>query len=379
MNNKLTKQIRAIRVICGLMSGLLFATTINIPADYSTIQAGLNAASEGDTVLVAAGTYTENITWPTTNSIQLIGSGEENCIIDGNQQASVIRFEEDLGGIIDTTTLITDFTIQNGYAQNHQNYSGGGIVCDSSSPSLENVTISGNSADDSGGGIYCDNNSSPSLVNCILWNDSPQEIYFYESGDPNSIMIAYSDFQGGEHAIVANNNGTVYWEDSNIDLDPLFVDAATGDYHLQESSPCIDAGTAFFMFYGDTLVDMNADEYVGDAPDMGAFEYGMPTGIDDNYELLITNYELGNAYPNPFNPSTQINYQLPAKCSVLLAIYNLRGQLVETLVNEPQNPGYYSVSFDGSGYSSGVYFYRISVETNGNSSFQETHKMVLLR
>jgi len=84
-------------------------TVINVPGDQPSIQAGLNAAVEGDTVLVATGTHYENIVWPAVNGIKLIGSGEDDCIIDGNQQASVIRFEEDLGGVIDTTTLISGF------------------------------------------------------------------------------------------------------------------------------------------------------------------------------------------------------------------------------------------------------------------------------
>ena len=56
------------------------ATIVNIPADYPTIQQGLNAVTSYDTILVAEGTYYENINWPDTNGIKLIGSGEENCI-----------------------------------------------------------------------------------------------------------------------------------------------------------------------------------------------------------------------------------------------------------------------------------------------------------
>ncbi len=65
--------------------------------------------------------------------------------------------------------------------------------------------------------------------------------------------------------------------------------------------------------------------------------------------------------------------------NVQLEIYNLRGQLVETLVNETQNPGFYSVTWDAENVASGVYYYRISVETNGRLSLQETKKMVLLK
>ncbi|MBL7052910.1 MAG: T9SS type A sorting domain-containing protein [Candidatus Marinimicrobia bacterium] len=90
--------------------------------------------------------------------------------------------------------------------------------------------------------------------------------------------------------------------------------------------------------------------------------------------MIPVDFVLHQNTPNPFNPTTQINYQLPVVGNVQLAIYNVRGQLVETLVNESQNPGYYSVSFDGSGYSSGVYFYRLSTP-----EFQNVKKMVLLQ
>ena len=142
---------------------------------------------------------------------------------------------------------------------------GGGIYCNwNSSPSLANVTITNNSADSYGGGIYCYYNSSPSLVNCILWNDAPQEVYFYEDDCPNSIMIAYSDIQGGEAGIVTNDNGTVYWEEGNIDLDPLFDDSL---YHLSINSPCIDAGNPSTE-YNDACLPPG----LGDVRnDMGAF------------------------------------------------------------------------------------------------------------
>ena len=101
--------------------------------------------------------------------------------------------------------------------------------------------------------------------------------------------------------------------------------------------------------------------------------------VEINYEFSITNYELKEAYPNPFNPSTVISYQLPVSSNVMLSVYNLQGQLVETLVNEMQETGSYSVNFDGADLASGVYFYQISVETDGRLSLQETRKMVLMK
>jgi len=146
----------------------LSATTIHVPADSLTIQGGLNGATEGDTVLVASGTYYENIIWPATNGIKLIGSGEEDCIIDGDSLGSVIRFEEDLGGIIDSTTLIFGFSLQRGRSRG-----GGGIYCGNSSPTISHVTVSGNMVvpdygdAGAGGGILL-YNSSPILENVII-------------------------------------------------------------------------------------------------------------------------------------------------------------------------------------------------------------------
>lgn len=93
----------------------LSATIINIPADQPTIQAGLDIATEGESVIVAEGIYFENIGWPETNGIKLIGTSKENCIIDGNSNNSVISYE--LWDIFhDSTNVIKNFTIQNGYS-----------------------------------------------------------------------------------------------------------------------------------------------------------------------------------------------------------------------------------------------------------------------
>jgi hypothetical protein len=140
---------------------------------------------------------------------------------------------------------------------------GGGMYnCHYSSPDVANCTFSGNTATDNGGGMFNDN-SSPWVINCILWIDSPDEIDSNES-NPN---ITYCDIQGG------------YPGYGNIDADPCFVDPGfwdvngvwiDGDYHLLPSSPCINAGSDYAPsetdFDGDLRViygrvDIGADEY----------------------------------------------------------------------------------------------------------------------
>ena len=107
---------------------------------------------------------------------------------------------------------------------------------------LTNVTIYGNSAEDNGGGILCYNGSNADVVNSILWDNLPQEVFFAPEDDPNDFSVSYSDLTRGVRGVVLNENGELDWGEGNIDVDPQFVDPMFNDFHLIEVSPCIDAG-----------------------------------------------------------------------------------------------------------------------------------------
>jgi hypothetical protein len=93
-------------------------------------------------------------------------------------------------------------------------------------------------------------------------------------------------------------------------------------------------------------------------------------------EIVQNSYDfkLEQNYPNPFNPITRIEFQIPQKENVEIKIYDITGREVTTLINEVKNPGTYSVSFDGSKYASGVYFYRIKT-----GEYISSRKLVLLK
>ena len=88
------------------------------------------------------------------------------------------------------------------------------------------------------------------------------------------------------------------------------------------------------------------------------------TGIDDEPYNPNANTSplLSQNYPNPFNPNTTIEYKLKKAGYIEIKIYNVKGQLVDTLVKDNQNAGNYSAIWDAKGISSGVYFYQISVD-----------------
>jgi len=79
-------------------------------------------------------------------------------------------------------------------------------------------------------------------------------------------------------------------------------------------------------------------------------------------------------YPNPFNPSTNISYSLPRSSFVTISVYNILGQKVKTLINKNESAGNYTVNFDASRLSSGVYFYSLKA---GN--YIQTKKMILMK
>ena len=98
------------------------------------------------------------------------------------------------------------------------------------------------------------------------------------------------------------------------------------------------------------------------------------SGVDDEHSLVADEFVLYPNYPNPFNPETNIRFSLPEDQIVTLNIYNMTGQLVESLVNERRSAGVHSVHWNASGVASGVYLYQLQV----GGRFL-TQKMILMK
>lgn len=102
----------------------------------------------------------------------------------------------------------------------------------------------------------------------------------------------------------------------------------------------------------------------------GSFEYSDAVEV----EVVPTQYDLSQNYPNPFNPSTTIQYSLPKQTQLKINIYNMLGELVETLAAGTYEAGYHKVTFNASNLPSGTYIYRME-----SSNFIQVKKMLLIK
>jgi hypothetical protein len=110
----------------------------------------------------------------------------------------------------------------------------------------------------------------------------------------------------------------------------------------------------------------------------GNYEYFT---LNEQTELVILkpiDFDMSQNYPNPSNPSSKINFQLPADGKVSIKVYDMLGKEVAILMDGMQEAGYHTVQFNGSNLASGVYFYKLVAE-NGTERFSKTMKLILVK
>lgn len=153
---------------------LTFATTINIPENYPTIQEGIDNSVTGDTVLVSEGTYYENLI--IQNKDIAIITLSDNTTLDGGGSGPVVSYFD-----VSESALLEGFTLRNGKGH-PSSFSGflfgGGIYCGSSAPHLNQLNISGNTVFSGGGIAYYSTSPtelSPLITNCIIQNNLASE------------------------------------------------------------------------------------------------------------------------------------------------------------------------------------------------------------
>ena len=312
---------------------VLFATIINVPGNYPTIQAGIDASVDGDTVLVHPGIYINPILvngknlvigslMLTTGDRQYVNQtilqlnnfsdniikiqNSQNTTLHGlgflnsmtaNGAISIINstvniiysvvknnqwnFLEDGGGgiYVNNSNLILTNTL---IADNSGEW-GGGINANDAQISLRNATLVNNESINSGGGIKASSGVEIYLENSILWGNisggfHSDDISLYPWGDENTLTSAYSVLG----ALIANGDPVVLL-DGNLIEDPLLL---TPSYSLSAISPCIDAGNPDPQFNDPdcTRNDMGA-YYFNQLPgctDLSACNFNPDAAVDDS-------------------------------------------------------------------------------------------------
>lgn len=207
----------------------------------------------------------------------------------------------------------------------------------------------------------------------------------------NNLSYKPSDFFGNRH--ISNVNSTENTLEKNswdLNLGLTDDDFVSLDMELLTSPRNEDGSLPDIDFIrpasGSTLIDAGVDigfEFLGSAPDLGAFEVENTTAIEEADEILPEEIRLFQNYPNPFNPETTIHYVLTEPGYVIMSVYNSLGNKVRTLFRGYQASGEFKVNWTGENDSgntvaSGIYFYRLSV-SDLSGEHQAQRKMLLLK
>lgn len=206
-----------------------------------------------------------------------------------------------------------------------------------------------------------------SCTNNLIWREWG-DVHFYGMYSGNGHTGAPS----GWSSWVNTYGGT------GVNSNPLFT-YPLGNYNgftLNANSPALNAGGNLKEFIEgkglpwSDILDTPRDS----SPNIGAYELNSPIGVDTNVHSIPTNYTLFQNYPNPFNPSTTISFSIPTSSFVILKVFDILGNEIQSLVDGEKIAGNYLQEFNAANLPSGIYFYRLQT-----INFIETKKMLLMK
>jgi Right handed beta helix region/Transmembrane protein 131-like N-terminal/Abnormal spindle-like microcephaly-assoc'd, ASPM-SPD-2-Hydin len=277
----------ALTVLCITMH-LPFASSaaaqniINVPATQPTIQAGINAASNGDTVLVAPGTYTENINFGGKSITVTSSGGPSVTIIDGGAKGSVVTFNTGET----TSSVLSGFTIQNGTSQPENYYEGSGIYIGNSSPMISGNQIVKNTGCGNGMGIgvYF---GSPVIEHNVISNNA-RTLCSGGTGGGGILIGGNSSAQILYNTIT--NNSMVMGDGGGISLVAAGTPTIRGNF-ISGNSAATQGGGIVMSNQSDALIIQNI--ILGNTADEGAGIAALvPSGAVG--PLLVNNTIAGN-------------------------------------------------------------------------------------
>jgi len=242
---------------------------------------GNEAIDGGGMINLSSDTIVTNCTF-SGNTADYFGGGMLNQS-DSNPKVTNCKFNENEasngGGMLNSAG--SDSTVTNcTFSGNTASDAGGGIYNNDSQPRLRNCTLTSNTASIGGGMFH--RRCWPTLTNCILWGDTPDEIIDTEGYS----KVYYCDIQGGWSGI-GNNN---------IDADPCFVNASSCDLRLSTpASPCVDAGDSTLLLVGKIYLDLDGKHRYVDIDSVDDTGYGPLEFLDIGAYEFNCNYTAGDS------------------------------------------------------------------------------------
>ncbi|HEY9164628.1 MAG TPA: YCF48-related protein [Candidatus Kryptonia bacterium] len=207
------------------------------------------------------------------------------------------------------------------------------------------------------------------------------------------MSLAFSDEQNGfascyDSSVVRTTDGGATWTSVTIPGSGGTMIYACGNDVFASTGPNIyrstDRGATWTISFTGSIGEFYTCSFISSGSTLAGWAVsttgkivrfaGTATDIRDNNASRPSSFGLSQNFPNPFNPTTTINYQLPKRSRITLKVYDALGREVATLVDGQKNAGEYKVTFDGSRYASGVYFYRIQAGT-----FTAVKKIMLMK
>ncbi len=364
--------------------GLIPSQALGTWVDYFVIATD----NQAQTTMVPFDTSVQNLCYPVTD-----GSLNISDIQYTRWETADSPFE---GYNVEITGIVTTDTASN---NNYNSYGiqdaesqwSGLLVFDISSGLFQGdeITVYGTVTD------YNDYNSYRWDNNTVILVDS------FTLGTPgttmNSMPVLTGDLAGTspgvesyEGTLVNITNATLMSVNSyDVSFDDGSGECLVDDDFIHGSYFNINSTDGYLYAFGDTIwpgevVDAihgifiwSYGSYKIEVRDVN--DFGSIVGINPDYEPIPLTYKLNQNFPNPFNPETRIYFEIPEQHDVKIAIYNMLGQKVRMLINEPYNAGRHTVNWDGRDdignlVSTGVYFYRIQA-----GDFIASMKMIMMK
>ena len=188
---------------------------------------------------------------------------------------------------------------------------------------------------------------------------------WYQIGDGGAMYVkVFEDdngMPGNELYSGVTTGGVDGWNDKDLSSEDMVV---SGDFWVgvKTFATTLPMGVDTTTDAGTSMTNDNTEwtSYTGNIMFRVSLDSG--TVLSNESDLLPSTFNISNAYPNPFNPSTNINVDIPNSGLLNINVYNLNGQLVSSLINENVYAGSYSFTWDASALTSGLYFVSVSYD-----------------